>query len=117
MRHREHSTVLVLGDLREQRLAAAQRERDTFDDQVLAAAAQAALRGHIALARVRFPKGTTGHQLDALARVALAADGALTIRRPDGKTDIVIEPLARAVRPYPRRAHQGDQSRRINAAR
>lgn len=29
------------------------------------------LKGHIALARVRFPKGTTGHQLDALARVAL----------------------------------------------
>lgn len=27
--------------------------------------------------------------------------------RSDGKTDIVIEPLARAVRPYPRRAHQG----------
>ncbi|HVZ98705.1 MAG TPA: aminopeptidase P family protein [Caulobacterales bacterium] len=29
------------------------------------------LKGHIALARVRFPKGTTGHQLDALARMAL----------------------------------------------
>jgi Xaa-Pro aminopeptidase len=29
------------------------------------------LKGHIALSRVRFPKGTTGHQLDALARVAL----------------------------------------------
>jgi Xaa-Pro aminopeptidase len=29
------------------------------------------LKGHVALARVRFPKGTTGHQLDALARVAL----------------------------------------------
>ncbi len=29
------------------------------------------LKGHIALARVRFPKGTTGHQLDALARVSL----------------------------------------------
>jgi Xaa-Pro aminopeptidase len=29
------------------------------------------LKGHIALARVRFPKGTTGHQLDALARLAL----------------------------------------------
>lgn len=27
--------------------------------------------------------------------------------RSDGKTDIVIEPLARAVRPIPRRAHQG----------
>ncbi len=27
--------------------------------------------------------------------------------RGDGKTDIVIEPLARPVRPYPRRAHQG----------
>jgi Xaa-Pro aminopeptidase len=29
------------------------------------------LKGHIALARVRFPKGTTGTQLDALARVSL----------------------------------------------
>jgi Xaa-Pro aminopeptidase len=29
------------------------------------------LKGHIALARVRFPKGTTGHQLDALARMSL----------------------------------------------
>lgn len=29
------------------------------------------LKGHIALARVRFPKGTTGHQLDALARMNL----------------------------------------------
>ncbi len=29
------------------------------------------LKGHIALARVRFPEGTTGHQLDALARMAL----------------------------------------------
>jgi Xaa-Pro aminopeptidase len=29
------------------------------------------LKGHIALARVRFPKGTTGHQLDALARASL----------------------------------------------
>jgi Xaa-Pro aminopeptidase len=29
------------------------------------------LKGHIALARVRFPKGATGHQLDALARLAL----------------------------------------------
>ena len=29
------------------------------------------LKGHIALSRVRFPKGTTGHQLDALARMAL----------------------------------------------
>jgi Xaa-Pro aminopeptidase len=29
------------------------------------------LKGHIALARVRFPKGVTGSQLDALARVAL----------------------------------------------
>jgi Xaa-Pro aminopeptidase len=29
------------------------------------------LKGHIALARVRFPKGVSGHQLDALARVAL----------------------------------------------
>jgi Xaa-Pro aminopeptidase len=29
------------------------------------------LKGHIALARIRFPKGTTGHQLDALARVSL----------------------------------------------
>ena len=27
------------------------------------------LKGHIALARIRFPAGTTGHQLDALARV------------------------------------------------
>ncbi len=29
------------------------------------------LKGHIALARVRFPAGTTGHQLDALARMSL----------------------------------------------
>jgi len=29
------------------------------------------LKGHIALARVRFPKGTTGSNLDALARMAL----------------------------------------------
>lgn len=29
------------------------------------------LKGHIALARVRFPKGTTGHQLDVLARMSL----------------------------------------------
>lgn len=27
--------------------------------------------------------------------------------RADGKTDIVIEPIARPVRPFPRRAHQG----------
>lgn len=29
------------------------------------------LKGHIALASVRFPEGTSGHQLDALARMAL----------------------------------------------
>jgi Xaa-Pro aminopeptidase len=29
------------------------------------------LKGHIALSAVRFPKGTTGHQLDVLARMAL----------------------------------------------
>lgn len=29
------------------------------------------LKGHIALSVARFPKGTTGHQLDALARMAL----------------------------------------------
>lgn len=29
------------------------------------------LKGHIALSVVRFPKGTTGHQLDVLARLAL----------------------------------------------
>ncbi len=29
------------------------------------------LKGHIALSVVRFPKGTTGHQLDVLARMAL----------------------------------------------
>jgi Xaa-Pro aminopeptidase len=33
------------------------------------------LKGHIALARVRFPKGTTGSQLDALARAALWEGG------------------------------------------
>ncbi|MTJ82080.1 MAG: aminopeptidase P family protein [Telmatospirillum sp.] len=33
------------------------------------------LKGHIALARCRFPKGTTGSQIDCLARVALWADG------------------------------------------
>ena len=29
------------------------------------------LKGHIALAQIRFPKGTTGHQLDAIARAPL----------------------------------------------
>jgi len=33
------------------------------------------LKGHIALATVRFPKGTTGSALDALARMALWAKG------------------------------------------
>ncbi|WP_142848650.1 aminopeptidase P family protein [Telmatospirillum sp. J64-1] len=33
------------------------------------------LKGHIALARARFPEGTTGSQLDALARMALWAEG------------------------------------------
>lgn len=33
------------------------------------------LKGHIALARARFPKGTTGSQLDALARYALWQEG------------------------------------------
>ncbi len=33
------------------------------------------LKGHIALATCRFPKGTTGSQLDALARTALWQDG------------------------------------------
>jgi Xaa-Pro aminopeptidase len=33
------------------------------------------LKGHIALARVRFPKGTTGSQLDCLARQHLWAEG------------------------------------------
>lgn len=33
------------------------------------------LKGHIALATIRFPKGTTGGQLDALARQFLWADG------------------------------------------
>lgn len=33
------------------------------------------LKGHIALARVRFPAGTTGSQIDALARVPLWAAG------------------------------------------
>jgi Xaa-Pro aminopeptidase len=33
------------------------------------------LKGHIALARVRFPTGTTGHQLDALARMSLWEGG------------------------------------------
>ncbi|MFT8778172.1 MAG: aminopeptidase family protein P, partial [Gluconacetobacter liquefaciens] len=33
------------------------------------------LKGHIALARARFPVGTTGHALDALARYALWQDG------------------------------------------
>jgi Xaa-Pro aminopeptidase len=33
------------------------------------------LKGHIALARARFPKGTTGSQLDCLAREALWAEG------------------------------------------
>lgn len=33
------------------------------------------LKGHIALSRVRFPVGTTGHALDALARMSLWAHG------------------------------------------
>lgn len=33
------------------------------------------LKGHIALARARFPKGTCGHQLDVLARQHLWANG------------------------------------------
>ena len=33
------------------------------------------LKGHLALARVRFPVGTTGSALDALARMALWAHG------------------------------------------
>ncbi|MBL4854883.1 MAG: aminopeptidase P family protein [Robiginitomaculum sp.] len=33
------------------------------------------LKGHIALSQVRFPKGTTGHALDALARMSLWAHG------------------------------------------
>ena len=33
------------------------------------------LKGHIRLSSVRFPKGTTGSQLDVLAREALWADG------------------------------------------
>ncbi|MDN3640518.1 aminopeptidase P family protein [Simiduia curdlanivorans] len=33
------------------------------------------LKGHIALSLARFPKGTTGHQLDALARQFLWAEG------------------------------------------
>lgn len=33
------------------------------------------LKGHIALARARFPQGTCGHQLDALARQHLWAEG------------------------------------------
>ena len=33
------------------------------------------LKGHIALSQVRFPKGTTGHALDALARMALWSHG------------------------------------------
>ncbi len=33
------------------------------------------LKGHIALATIRFPKGTTGGQLDTLARQFLWADG------------------------------------------
>ncbi|MBX7248045.1 MAG: aminopeptidase P family protein [Caulobacteraceae bacterium] len=33
------------------------------------------LKGHIALSRVRFPAGTTGHALDALARVPMWAAG------------------------------------------
>ena len=33
------------------------------------------LTGHIAMATVRFPAGTTGHQLDALARLPLWMQG------------------------------------------
>jgi Xaa-Pro aminopeptidase len=33
------------------------------------------LKGHIALSRIRFPAGTSGHQLDALARSALWMQG------------------------------------------
>ncbi|WP_282758451.1 aminopeptidase P family protein [Komagataeibacter saccharivorans] len=43
---------------------------DAPDDDVRNAYTRV-LRGHIALARARFPKGVTGHALDALARYAL----------------------------------------------
>ena len=33
------------------------------------------LKGHVALAKVRFPHGTTGHAIDALARAPLWAEG------------------------------------------
>ncbi|NNC36807.1 MAG: aminopeptidase P family protein [Acidimicrobiales bacterium] len=33
------------------------------------------LKGHIALSQIRFPKGTTGHAIDSLARMALWAHG------------------------------------------
>ena len=35
----------------------------------------AVLRGHIAVAMARFPKGTTGQQIDALARAPMWAEG------------------------------------------
>ncbi|MBA4118607.1 MAG: X-Pro aminopeptidase [Candidatus Puniceispirillum sp.] len=41
------------------------------DDGHIKANVTRVLKGHIALATVRFPKGTTGHQLDALARAPL----------------------------------------------
>ncbi|GAB6968067.1 aminopeptidase P family protein [Komagataeibacter kakiaceti JCM 25156] len=47
---------------------------DTPDDDVRNAFTRV-LRGHIALARARFPDGVTGHALDALARHALWAGG------------------------------------------
>jgi len=44
-------------------------------DEDAVAAFTAVLRGHIALARLRFPKGTAGAQIDALARAPLWALG------------------------------------------
>lgn len=43
----------------------------TCDDLQAKAHVTRVLKGHIALACARFPKGTTGHQLDALARAPL----------------------------------------------
>ncbi len=71
----------------------------------------AVLRGHLALARARFPAGTTGHQLDALARAPLwklaldykhgtghgvgyllsVHEGPQSIRNSPGPTDVPLE--------------------------
>ncbi len=53
------------------------------------------LKGMIALSAARFPKGTSGAQLDVLARQALAADRPVVI---EFVTDPNVPPLRRGAR-------------------